>query len=57
MCENIISGDSPGEQNKHLFWGISLVDNVHHSVSEMTDERSYDWVVITVESYECYRCG
>ena len=32
-------GGSPGEQNKHLLWRISLVDIVHRIVSDMTDEK------------------
>ena len=41
ICENKKSGDSPVEQNKYLFWAISLVDNVHRIVSDMTDEQPY----------------
>ena len=41
-----------GEENTYLFWRISLVDNVHHIVSDMTDEQPYKWIVITVESCE-----
>ena len=32
-------------RNKYLFWHISLVDNVHHIVSDMTDEQPYNWSV------------
>ena len=35
-----------GEHKIYLFWHISLVDNVHFVVSDMTDEKQYEkvWV-------------
>ena len=44
--ENEVGGDSPREQNKYLFWRISLVDNVHCIVSDMTDEQPYTYMYL-----------